>query len=432
LFSFALYQLTHSDYLFSLGRTKASAGVRAAPAPAAGAAVTLREAAAGWQQRPQRTLVAVTASGGGIQAAAWTARVLTGLREIYGDEFTRSLRLVSAVSGGSVGAMYAFDAWSNPRRWQRHPAPPERSICDCAMASSLDATAWGLAFPDLLRIVVPPLISQTDDRGARIEQAWRDCMLQPEARMADWGPLIRAGQMPIPIFNATVVESGQRFVASPVVAAQLPGIPPGVRARQLFELYRDSNPLVSTMVRLSATFPFISPICRPEHGPDDTWSEDSAYHYADGGYVDNEGMVTVIEWLMEVLASRYAPGAFERILLVRLMPFPVAGVPGAALDKGWFYATVGPIDAIQNVRTSSQQERNELAVRLFSEWAARNHNIEVRSAVFRYDVPGADEPPLSWMLTERQKAAVDAAWEEIVRARATPDGPLAAMDPWFR
>ena len=51
-------------------------------------------------------LVVVTAAGGGIQAAAWTAQVLAGLDRIYGPDFTRSVGLVSGVSGGSVGTMY--------------------------------------------------------------------------------------------------------------------------------------------------------------------------------------------------------------------------------------------------------------------------------------------------------------------------------------
>ena len=55
----------------------------------------------------------VTAAGGGIQAAAWTAQVLTGLDEIYGKEFSDSIGVVSSVSGGSVGAMFFLDRWDD-------------------------------------------------------------------------------------------------------------------------------------------------------------------------------------------------------------------------------------------------------------------------------------------------------------------------------
>src|SRR6185436_16784345 len=57
----------------------------ARPLPAAARAAEARLA-----QAPGRMLTVVTASGGGIQAAAWTARVLTGLQEKLGPGFTRS------------------------------------------------------------------------------------------------------------------------------------------------------------------------------------------------------------------------------------------------------------------------------------------------------------------------------------------------------
>ena len=66
-------------------------------------------------------LTAVAASGGGIRAAGWTAQVLTGLhREV--PDFTRSLRLISAVSGGSVGAMYFVGAFNGPN------GPPDTTL----------------------------------------------------------------------------------------------------------------------------------------------------------------------------------------------------------------------------------------------------------------------------------------------------------------
>jgi hypothetical protein len=59
-------------------------------------------------------IILVAAGGGGIQPSAWTARVLTGLEGICGKKrpgrFVRSLKLLSGVSGGSVGIMYFVTA----------------------------------------------------------------------------------------------------------------------------------------------------------------------------------------------------------------------------------------------------------------------------------------------------------------------------------
>jgi hypothetical protein len=436
LFVFAIYQFSRTDHLFSLGNRTASGGVKAAPQTARVPAAPLQAVAQVWRQRPgSGILIAVTASGGGIQASAWTARALVGLHELYGASFMHSIRLLSAVSGGSVGAMYALDAWppDESSQW-RYPAgsslPEENSVCGRAMASSLEATTWGIAFPDLLRILAPWLVSRTDDRGARIEETWRGHLRNGDVRMTDWVEKVKQGALPIPIFNATLVETGQRFLASPVLVPQFQALAPAIRPRQLFELYPGTAPLVSTMVRLSATFPFVSPICRPDWAASEQWPASDAYHFADGGYVDNEGMITIIEYLMHLLDPNYvADRPFERVLLIRLMPFPSSRVAPAHLDRGWFYATLGPIDAIANVRTSSQQERNQLAVRLLTETAAAR-GVEVRSVELRYDVPGAAEPPLSWMLTNPQKEVIDQAWRHIADP-ANPHKPLKSIDAWF-
>ena len=61
------------------------------------------------------TVIVIAATGGGIQSAAWTGNVLAQLKEAFGDvpQFDRSVRLVSSVSGGSVGAMYFLHAYQN-------------------------------------------------------------------------------------------------------------------------------------------------------------------------------------------------------------------------------------------------------------------------------------------------------------------------------
>ena len=121
---------------------------------------------------PRRTLVAVSAAGGGIQAAAWTAQVLAGLDEIYGPDFTRSVCIVSGVSGGSVGTMYymAGGNWTS----DGPPYNPElrQQLIEWAESSSLEATGWGMVYPDFMRSIVPFLVPQHVDRGWAIEQSW--------------------------------------------------------------------------------------------------------------------------------------------------------------------------------------------------------------------------------------------------------------------
>jgi hypothetical protein len=327
--------------------------------------------------RGKRTLVVVTAAGGGIQAAAWTAEVLARLDERYGPRFTRSIGLVSAVSGGSVGTMHflAHGDWDRDEPFtddarQRLRLLPRRS--------GLEATGWGVAYPDLIRTFVPFVVRQPVDRGWALEESWRRQVpatggASPgDLRLGDLIEPTRRGRMPVVVFNATLVETGERLLISPVVGPPAPVHDPD-EARDFFSLYHQDrpNPYLSTAVRLSATFPYVSPICRP-HREGGAVQPTRDYHVADGGYSENEGALTAIQWVHRLLAYYRAAGRararpFDRILVIRIEPFPPDRAPAAETRHGWLYEALGPITTIQNVRVASQAERNSFDLRVLVE-----------------------------------------------------------------
>src|SRR5262249_46644159 len=110
-------------------------------------------------------MVVVTATGGGILAAAWTAEGLTRLKgelkaapwQKGDDAFGSSIILISSVSGGSVGTMYFAEELAE--RGDPSPLPngcdSAVSVPDAARTSSLREAAWGLAYPDTLRVALP-------------------------------------------------------------------------------------------------------------------------------------------------------------------------------------------------------------------------------------------------------------------------------------
>ena len=124
----------------------------------------------------------IAVSGGGIQAAAWAARVLTGLKEEAG--FESHVRFISAVSGGSVGAMnfLAFTPDCGPRVDLGTP-DVQLDANTASEASSLHAVGRGLVFKDLPRTVLPFFSTPYVDRGSQLEDAWKR-----EARLAEAVP----------------------------------------------------------------------------------------------------------------------------------------------------------------------------------------------------------------------------------------------------
>lgn len=415
--SFVLYTLEGVDHYYRLK-------------PIAQASASIESpmlAAAGQRLAGSPIMVVVAASGGGIQAAGWTARVMTGLQTELGDPFTRSICVVSSVSGGSVGALYCLDGmgehgWIDP---DQIDAIPER-----AMENSLPASAWGMAYPDFIRAIglgyfVPKLL----DRGAALEDSF-----QARLRFADttvmgrWRQGAIAGRLPIPMLNSTIVETGGRFVMTPF------RLHPQVEAHCLADLYPGFDMNASTAARMSATFPYVTPIARPNQS-----GEDPAFHLADGGYFDNFGAFSILEWLkLEVLAGN--PLGLEKILFVQINAFPSTPASKATMS-GWDAAWLGPVVALANVRTSTQQARTHLEQKLMAKVAAQE-DIAFEVFDFRFSLDPEDhglvdneyqdleqrarrsradlnwehyDPPLSWKLDRYEKDAIYLAWEMAVK-----------------
>lgn len=204
-------QLAGTDHYYKIHTITAEPARKAPQAPSPAEAFQKDEAAEAVQH--QYPIVVVAASGGGITASLWTAVVLTSLQETVGREFARSIRLISAVSGGSVGTMHFLDHFSD----RGYPLPEELPrIVAAARASSLDSTAWGLAYPDLWRAFPGFVRNSVVDRGRAMEEAWRKEMLHGEATLEQWRQRVNEGKLPPMVFNATEVETGNQFLFTPL------------------------------------------------------------------------------------------------------------------------------------------------------------------------------------------------------------------------
>ncbi|MBO3457483.1 hypothetical protein G7B40_004205 [Aetokthonos hydrillicola Thurmond2011] len=385
-------------------------------------------------QNQEKTLVVVCASGGGIQAAGWTAEVLTGLQDekLLGSSFTKSIGLISAVSGGSVGTIYYLDRFSS----QGYPDTEElQKIFTSATEDSLDATGWGLTYPDLWKIIGLPLFPSiftnlVPDRGIALETDWQGEMKGSENKihnpktLATWREQIFRGEIPIPILNATLVEDGRRFLISPMTF----GKNPEKKYVDFNTLYADYDINLVTAARLSATFPYVSPICR---GRDKQVVNPNypSYHIADGGYFDNSGFVAVLEWLNEWLKPERELN-IKKVLLIQINPFPKPEPPSdkpneTEENSGLFIATLGPLQTMYQVRDPINTARNCAEVEIFQEKYnnQKDDNIEIqyfpiffpskKEAPEFYSKQGEYQPPLSWKLTKREKEAIKNGWIAI-------------------
>lgn len=277
--------------------------------------------------------------------------------------FENQLFAISAVSGGSLGAVMSFAALADRRTPPEWPSSPGAKLAPpCRPDQSTAHTEWYGASPserqpapaheswqsclgllvagDFLSPVFVKLmgtdlvgLGMRSDRAVTLEQAWelRYADITGRNTVARGLSEVRAEAasrsqwLPILLLNGTSVEAGRRIITSDIdVTERGLGMSradqptradrPFVDVRDLHELLdgadaparsRQSKPAasrdlaLSTGATMSARFPLISP-----HGSIRTADGTILDRVVDGGYYENFGASTALE-LVRLLKTRY-------------------------------------------------------------------------------------------------------------------------------
>ena len=449
-----------------------------------------------------QNLAVVAASGGGIQASGWMAQVLTGLqneKEGIGDNFTRSIGLISSASGGSVGSMFYIDQFNREQKVVSKealgPAWKNKELSQVVENSTndwLNSVGWGLAFPDLFRAVGLPIFLNPFsefggdkkkhlylDRGYALEKNWEKTLTlngeKPQTTLDTRRKQILNGEIPITVYNTTIVENGRPFLVSPMKFV------PGTMANYSKELHKENRPnslpvtvesysskilkenpttaldfktlynncgeqgdqacdlALTTAARLSASFPYVTPMARNDrenviklkdvNGKEIPFLQN--YHIADGGYYDNAGAFTAMDWLNKFLIYNLENSEhhinIKKIVLLQINAFPVNELQTVQQgNPGYLVDTIGPLSTLAGIRDSTQIGRNQIFVKLLeNRWSNDTSNKCVDIQDFTISFPKKNSknedynPPLSWRLTKRQKINLVEAWQNDSTIRET-------------
>lgn len=443
---------------------------------------------------PDRPLIIVTATGGGIHAAAWTTAVLAKLEGEFAEggqqeNFHDHVLLLSTVSGGSAG-LYTYlrelDAKTNGGQsdWER--------MTTVAGCSSLESVGWGLVYYDIPKAFVPllpylkspsPGVDDLEtsplfkDRTWALRKAFARnlsdpfCLQDPDSGLSV--PMraleqaeqtnrpneteltlanLRAAGASLPAFtmNTTTVENGERFLLAnyKIPDNVLLDQGPNYKARSFLATFgpNDSNPNsrsdlpLATAAQMSATFPVVSSQARVPLALD---AAPNSVHFADGGYYDNDGTASAIEFLRYALgrpptptSSSTAPEPSQnaaknetaeganargpvRILLIEIRNSDdiQGSVPECIADHDndskflWnlFDQAGGPLEGFMNAGHGSITARDQSALELLEH--AYNTRLEVHAMVFGdlWAQATAKTDPLNWSLTPGQQKEVKAS-----------------------
>ena len=378
----------------------------------------------------KKNLVVVTCTGGGILASGWFTLSMKELIE-HRPEIRNEIRLLSTVSGSSTGAAFYLDGLL------RHDILPEtekditekvlQKIFDASVKTSLESSTYGIAYLDFWRMVTGGLLPFSDnDRGRALSDAWqRNASVFPggdqDRLVSELRGGTRSGQIPAVIFNTTVMEVGRRVMVTPMDFQKLDTSNPQERAREMSGYLDPSgNNSVDLSIwdaaRISATFPYVTPAARPEFGKENKFVSNlpeydnrRKNHFIDGGYYDNYGVASAMDWLDPVLEFRYAGKLdydFDRLLIIQLRAFKVSRPGDVGGASAAMAAIAGPVVGMASVYSGAAITRDEIALnRYLEDWnrlfAAKKDGDRpvLKTAILERPV---GEGPLSWHLTDDQ------------------------------
>jgi len=359
-------------------------------------------------------VIVVAAAGGGIQSAAWTSRVLCGLRANFRptasnktNDFESHILVISGVSGGSVGTMFYLRCLETEEG--------DVSPADWAENSSLEAVAWGLTHPDLRRIFFPwsPESWRVADRGWALERALlKSAQFKNHERLVLTGDNLRR---PVLLLNSSDAQTGDPVVFTNSDFAHHPP-DPTKPAKHDIHNFRDTaggdrDVFLETAVRMSAAFPYVSPEARP-----DNLAAKNGVHLGDGGYFDNSGVFALSEWLKEAVKEHTSK---KRILFLELDAFPDSANRDMETSKRWYYQVSSPLETMLNVRSEAQVVRDKSSGEdlqtMFNESGFQTTWLLVRyePPLSEKNNPYANNPPLSWHLTTTEQNSIKEAWSAV-------------------
>ena len=321
-----------------------------------GHAVQARDSLKGFKQwqRAQRggsdarlpKLVVVAISGGAYRAAFWGGLVLDRLREESRrggklEGFAQSIRLLTGASGGMVPASYFVllppDDIARPGAARiidqitQDIAPPGETS-PTHSRDSLSPIAQQLVQRDFFNAFSP--WPSAGDRGVALERQWKRL---DKATFATLRPEEEAGRRASLIFAPMIAETGQPLLISNLDLSQI-SRPEDMQTLELFRALPEAagELKLSTAVRMSATFPFVTPPASLPTRP--------SLHVLDAGYLDNYGMGVALGYLKQPAVLDWVAGNTSGVILVQINAFPAKPPAPGAVGKSCQDASDAPAD----------------------------------------------------------------------------------------
>jgi hypothetical protein len=370
-------------------------------------------------------MVLFCASGGGQRAAVWVMRCLQYSDSVTQGTLFRNTSLITGASGGLVGASYYRELCLRSLHDSTiRPSHPEylRSLAQ----DNLNPIAFTLVVNDLLFKLQKFEYNgfyYLKDRGFAFEQSLNhNTGGILDKRLKDYYQPEREALIPMLILSPTIVNDGRKLFISPqpmsymtvpdtLTKRSLTRLIKGVEFQRFFEAQQASELRFLSALRMSATFPYVTPNVSLPSEPE--------MEIMDSGLTDNYGINDAVRFLF--VFRKWIAENTSGVIFLSVRDSPREFLIEAKRKQSLLQKIFSPIGSLYTNWQVMQDYTNDNAIEYARSW--------FKGSMYRIDlqyVPQSldDEEPalserdslrlrrlqkrasLSWRLTEREKLSL--------------------------
>ncbi len=362
-----------------------------------------------WKSRNSKAnkpkLLIQCVSGGGQRAALWSVIAMQQADSILNGSLMDHMFMVTGASGGMVGAAYYRELYS-------------QSLADPQLKLSSSVWADNIGKDNLNPIIFSLVVNDTffklhhfeyanqlykKNRGYLFENSLNHNLDHIFNRsLKEYVDQEKSAELPMLLLSPTIANDGRKLYISPLPVSYMnfdpdrPGKIRGVDFQEYFGSNGAENISLLTGLRMSASFPYITPTLSLPSEP--------RIEIMDAGISDNFGisdamifLQTFQEWISENTSG---------VILLTIRDTVKKSEPRAKPHAGIISRFTAPISSVYNNLAGIQDLNNDRQLQHVNKWLG----VPLELVELEY---GGDEKSgrasLSWHLTSKEKATIKQA-----------------------
>jgi hypothetical protein len=401
-----------------------------------------------WKQkvRPKNSekkpkMIFLCFSGGGQRAAVWAMRTLQVCDSILNGQLIRQTMLMTGASGGLVGAGYFRELYLRRELFKRgdilDPVNPydEKYLSNIAQ-DNLNAIVFSLVVNDLFfGFQTFDYAGQTyyKDRGFAFEQQLnRNTGGVLDKPLCDYREYELLSYIPMMILAPTIVNDGRKLYISPLNVSYM-SVPrldaprflnqktKGIEFLRFFEEQNSERLRFLSALRMSATFPYVTPNVRMPSQPE--------MEIMDAGLSDNFGVADAVRFLYTF--KKWITENTSGVIFVSIRDTQKDKPIEKTIEQSLFTRIFTPVTSLFQNLEYLQDISNDNMIEFAQGWFGKGfgiHRIEFQyiplpsrqrkipeqilpdgQKIPAQQLVTIERAPLSWRLTEKEKENIKQA-----------------------